>query len=166
MIWKSAKLLIAFYRDKNQRKRRIPYLWGAKGAEAGITDRDKSDQETFVLIEDAKGARDIQIKFRPEHIVIRRDAGDYWHGLVITDHSIKARVAGRIIEIGHDGSVKSISADDTESDKTIVEADGTVFKWTDLAEIIISGDGAEVSHRQPDQITAITPRGTITKALR
>ena len=25
MVWKSAKLLIAFYRDKNQRKRRIPY---------------------------------------------------------------------------------------------------------------------------------------------
>lgn len=166
MVWKSAKLLIAFYRDKNQRKRRIPYLWGPKGAEAGITDRDKSDQESFVLIEDAKGKRDIQIKFRPEHIVIRRDAGDYWQGMVITDHSIKARVAGRIIEIGHDGSVKSVSADDEATDKTVVEADGTVFKWTDLAEIIISGDGAEVSHRQPEQFTAITPRGTITKALR
>ena len=80
----------------------------------------------------------------------------------MTEHGVAVRVAGRWLEVRHDGSVKSISEEEG-GDVTILEANGALYRWTDLAEIIVSPDGANISRRSPDGISAITPRGVVVR---
>jgi hypothetical protein len=67
---------------------------------------------------------------------------------------------GTIIEVRHDGSVKRRSAED----ETHVEADGSIFKWTEHAETTMTGDGIEMTRRTEDRITAITYDGVVDRA--
>ncbi len=161
-IWKSVQLFVAFHRDRAQRERRFPYLWPPKNARATITDRRESGQEAFLLIKGEAEARDVQIKVWPARIVLRRDEGLYWSGVVVTDHSVAVRVAGRWIEIRHDGAIKS-AAEEEDGDVTFLEADGTVYRFVDLAEIIVSPDGSNISRRTPTEISAITPSGVLIR---
>lgn len=160
-IWKSVSLFVAFHRDRKQRARKFPYLWPPTGARASVTDKDGTGQEAFVLVKGDGDARDVQIKVWPDKIVLRRDDGHDWSGIVVTDHGAAVRVGDRWIEVRHDGSVKSSTADG--ADVTILEADGAIYRWADLAEIIVSPDGGNISRRSPEGTAAITPQGVVVK---
>ena len=160
-IWKAVQLFVAFHRDKQHKPRRFPYLWPPADGRAAVTDRAENGQEVFILVKGDGSARDVQIKVWPEKIVLRRadDAG--WSGLVVTDHSVAVRIAGRWVEVRHDGSVKS--SGELDDDITILDADGSIYRWTDLAEIIVSPDGSNISRRSPEGISAITPKGVVVR---
>lgn len=165
-VWKTLQLFVAFHRDQEQRERRFPYLWPPRGARASVTNRESDGREAFVLVKGDREHRDVQIKVWPDRLVLRRDEGLDWSGIVVTDHSVAVRVAERWVEVRSDGSVKSASEQEggqEGGDVTILEADGAIYRWTDLAEIIVSSDGLNISRRSPEGISAITPRGVVVK---
>lgn len=162
-VWRSVRLFVAFHKDRQKRARRIPYLWPPSDAQAGVTDKDTDGQEAFVLVKGASGSeRDVQIKVRPDKIILRRDDGPDWSGIIVTDHGVAVRVGDHWVEVRHDGSVKREAAGET----TFLEADGTIFRFTDFAEIIVSPQGDNISRRTPEGIAAITPDGVLVKDRR
>lgn len=159
-VWKSAQLYVGFHRDPAGKMRKEPHVWPPKNARATIHP-DPDEQESFLLLKSAEGDsdQDIQIKLRPDRIVLRRDYMDAWHGVIINEHSVAVKIRGVSICINHDGSVTREDGDST----TWVEADGGVLKKTEFVEAAMSSDGTELTRRSPDNLTAITQQGLISK---
>ncbi len=103
--------------------------------------------------------RDVQIKLRPDMIVLRRDSEAAWQGVRIDESAISISVAGILIRVGPDGSVTR----EDEGTTTWLEADGGVLKTTGSVEASMSGDGMELTRRTPDRLSAITGHGVLTK---
>ena len=131
-----------------------------KNANATLHD-DPLKQEAFVVVKSTDGdsARDVQIKLRPDKIVLRRDYDDAWNGVLVDEHSVTVAVAGLSIRINHDGSITREDGLET----TWVEADGSVLKKTEFVEASMSGDGVELTRRTPDNISAIQRDGVLSK---
>ena len=159
-VWKSAQLYIGFHRDSEGREREEPHVWPPKNGRASIHE-NPVEQEAFVVIKSAEGdaAQDVQIKLRPDVIVLRRDYKDAWEGVVVDQYSVSVKIGGVSIRINYDGS---ITREDGES-TTWVEADGGILKKTEFVDAAMSADGTELSLRTPDNLTAITDRGLILK---
>ena len=159
-FWKSAQLYIGFHTDPIGRKRQVPHVWPPKNARATIHE-DPAEQETFVVVKSAANdsAQDVQIKLRPDMIVLRRDASDAWEGVVVEQSSVAVKVGGVSIRIGQDGTITREDEDST----TWVEADGGVLKKTEFVEAAMSSDGSELLRRTPGNLTAITKDGMISK---
>lgn len=161
-VWKSATMYIAFHKDQSKKPRNEPKFWPPKNGSASLHG-DPAEQEAIVVVKAAnpEDNQDVQIKLHPDRIVVRRDAEFWWQGVAVDDHSVTVRMADNtIIEIRHDGSVKRRSAED----ETHVEADGSIFKWTEYAETTMTGDGVEMTRRTEDRITAITCDGVVDRA--
>jgi len=159
-IWKSAQLYIGFHRNSNGMKRDTPHVWPPKNARATIHE-DTQEQETFLVVKaaDGNGTQDVQIKLRPDMIVLRRDFPDAWQGVIVDEFAVSVKVGGVSIRINHDGSITREDGDST----TWVEADGGVLKKTEFVDASMSADGTELTRRTPDNLTAITRQGLLSK---
>ena len=155
-VWKSAQLYIGFHRDQSGNERSEAKVWPPKNGNASIHP-DPEEQEAFLVVKstERENARDIQIKLRPDKIVLRRDQGAAWQGVIVEDHMVSVQVNGVWVRIMHDGSIAH------EMD---VEADGAVLKKTEFVEAMMSGDGVELSRRTPDSIAAIGQDGILSKS--
>lgn len=158
-VWRSVLLFVAFHKDRSGKPRRDPYLWRPDDGQASVTDKDADGQEAFVVVKGADASvRDVQIKARPDKIIVRRNEGLDWSGIVITDHGVSVRVGEHWIEVKHDGSVKR----ETGGEVTFLEATGEIFRLREFEEIIVSADGETISRRRPQGVAAITRRGVMT----
>ncbi|WP_299852223.1 hypothetical protein [uncultured Roseovarius sp.] len=159
-VWKSAQLYIGFHRDPEGRRRREPHVWPPKNGNATIH-RDPAEQEAFVVVKSAEGDtdQDIQIKLRPDMIVLRRDDRTAWEGVKIDRFTVSVKVGDVSIRINPDGSVTREDSDST----TWIEADGGVLKKTEFVEAVMSGDGTELKRRTPSNVAAITQDGVLSK---
>ena len=159
-VWKSAQLCIGFHRDPEGKLRDEPHVWSPKNAKATIH-TDPKEQETFLVVKGAKNDRDqdIQIKLRPDMIVLRRDFKDAWEGVKIDAFAVSVKVGNLSIRINHDGSITREDGDST----TWIEADGSVLKKTEFVDATMSGDGVELTRRTPENIATITRGGVISK---
>ncbi|MGR3512140.1 MAG: hypothetical protein ACU0GG_05205 [Paracoccaceae bacterium] len=159
-VWKSAQLYVGFHRDPDGRARKEPHVWPPKNGRATIH-ADPDEQEAFVVLKSAQGdaAQDLQIKLRPDVIVLRRDYRDAWEGVVVDPYTVSVKIGGVSIRINYDGSITREDGDST----TWVEADGGVLKKTEFVDAAMSADGTELSRRSPDNLTVITGRGLISK---
>ncbi len=159
-VWKSAQLYIGFHRDPEGKRRDAPKVWPPKNARATIHN-DPAEQEVFVMLKSVNGddAQDVQIKLRPDMIVLRRDCCDAWDGIIADQYSVKVKVGGVSIRVNYDGSI----AREDEASTTWVEADGGVLKKTEFVEAAMSPDGSELTRRTPDNLTAITQSGLVSK---
>lgn len=160
-IWQSAQLYIGFHRDPHGARRAEAKVWPPKNARATIHP-DPDEQEAFLVVKSAEkdSARDVQIKLRPDAIVLRRDLGTAWKGIVVEEHMVSVQVGGVWVRIMADGSVSH----DMDGDMTYVEADGAVLKKTEFVDAMMSGDGVELSRRTPTTIAAITEEGVVAKS--
>jgi len=160
-VWKSAQLYIGFHRDQKGNERSEAKVWPPKNGNASIHPNPE-EQEAFLVVKstDREDARDIQIKLRPDKIVLRRDQGMAWEGVIVEDHMVSVQVNGVWVRIKHDGSI----AHEMDGDMTYVEADGAVLKKTEFVEAMMSGDGVELSRRTPDSIAAIGQNGILSKS--
>ncbi|WP_299154219.1 hypothetical protein [uncultured Tateyamaria sp.] len=159
-VWKSAQLYIGFHRDPEGKLRDAPKVWPPKNARATIH-ADPKEQEAFVMLKSVDGddAQDVQIKLRPDIIVLRRGCSDAWDGIIADQYSVKVKVGGVSIRVNYDGSIAREDGDST----TWVEADGGVLKKTEFVEAAMSPDGSELTRRTPDNLTAITQSGLVSK---
>ncbi len=161
-VWKSAQLYIGFHKDRDGKRREKAHVWRPQDGAASIHD-DPSEKEAFLVLRaaDKDAGEDVQIKLRPDQIVVRRSSGVYWQGIQITEHAVLIRTADdALIKLQADGSVTR----QTESDETTVEINGSVFKRTEYTEAYMSGDGVEMSRKTPNHIAAISEDGVISKA--
>ncbi|UTS82740.1 hypothetical protein [Phaeobacter piscinae] len=158
--WGRVRLFIGFHRDPEGILRAEPKMWSPKNASATIKD-DPKDTEVFCVVSSAAGDRnqDVQIKLHPDKIVLRRDADDYWKGIVVSEFDVHVQVGGTWIRIGHDGGVKR----QKELDTTYIEADGSVLKETPYSRAMISADGEELSSSTQERISSITPEGVLSR---
>lgn len=163
-VWKSAQLCIGFHLDPKGMKRKTPHVWWPKNARATLHD-DPAEQEAFIVIKGTDGNtdQDVQIKLRPDAIVLRRDFSDAWQGIIVDEFAVSVKVGGVSIRINHDGSIIREDGDSTSGGTTWVEADGGVLKKTESVEAAMSADGTELTRRTPDNLTAITAKGVLTK---
>jgi hypothetical protein len=159
-VWRAAKLYIGFHREANGTARAEAKVWAPKDGRATIHP-DPEVQECFinVLSETQEPARDVQIKLRPDTIVLRRDQGAGWNGIVVGEHWVSVQVNGIWIRINPDGSITHEKPDNV----TYVEADGSVLKRTPSVEAMMSGDGIELSRRTEDSISAIQEHGVLSR---
>ncbi|WP_415400928.1 hypothetical protein [Tateyamaria sp. SN3-11] len=159
-VWKSAQLYIGFHHDPEGRARKEPHVWPPKNGRATIHE-DPDEQEAFVVLKSAEGdaAQDVQIKLRPDVIVLRRDHNEAWEGVVVDPFTVSVKIGGVSIRINYDGS---ITRDDGGS-TTWVEADGGILKKTEFVDAAMSADGTELLLRTPDNLTAITGSGLISR---
>lgn len=126
------------------KQREQPHVWSPKNASATIH-RDPEEQETFIVVKSAEndGDQDIQIKLRPDMIVLRRDFKDVWEGVKVDAFAVSVKVVNLSIRINHDGSINREDGDST----TWIEADGSVLKKTEFVDATMSGDGVELTRR-------------------
>ena len=159
-IWRSAQLYIGFHRDPQGNRRAEAKVWPPKNGNATIHS-DPEQQEAFLVVStiDKDRPRDVQIKLRPDKIVLRRDPDVSWEGVVVEDHMISVQVGGAWVRIKADGSVSH----ERGGDMTYVESDGSVLKKTEFVDAMMSGDGVELSRRTPTSIAAITEDGVLAK---
>ena len=156
-IWKSAQLYIGFHRDPQGRRRDKARVWPPKNANASIHD-DPSQQETFVLLKaaDSSLSGDVQVKFRKDKIILRRDSDLCWEGIQIGPTSIIVRTVNNVyIKLDYDESVTR----STEEDETTVEADGSVFKRTEYTRAYMSPDGSRMETATPTHRAEISEDG-------
>jgi hypothetical protein len=160
-VWKSAQLYIGFHRDQRGNVRPEAKVWPPKNGSASIHN-DPAEQEVFLVVKSADKAcpRDVQLKLHPDKIVLRRDAGAGWQGVVVEDGLISVQVNGTWVRIKADGSI----AQDIDGDLTYIEADGSVLKKTEFVDATMSADGVELSRRTDDSIAAIKHDGVVAKA--
>lgn len=156
-IWKSVQLYVAFHKDRRGKSRSDPYLWPPKFANASITN-DPSAQEAFAEVKSSDG-RDAQVKFRQDQVVIRRDPGAAWEGVLIGQDDVCVRVGGAWIKVAADGSVSR----HTDSELAILEADGSILRKTEYEEFTVSADGGTIARRSSSRTDAITPNGTVMR---
>lgn len=159
-VWTSAQLYIGFHRDPKGKQRDTPHVWPPKSARAALHG-DPEDQEVFVVVKAADGdaAQDVQIKLRPDMIVLCRDCPDTWQGVVVEQYELAVRFGDVSIRINYDGSITRQDANGT----TWVEADGGILKKTEFVDAAMSADGTELSRRTPDTLTVITQEGLLSK---
>jgi len=159
-IWHSAQLYIGFHRDPHGNKRDRAHVWPPKNAHATI-DPNPADKEAFLVVKSADQdvTSDVQIKLHPQNIVLRRDEGAGWEGIMVEPNRVSVQVNGTWITINADGSI----AHNLDGDMTYVEADGAVLKKTQYVDAMMSGDGTRLSRRTPTTIAAITADGVIAK---
>ena len=157
-VWTQARLLIAFHRDPQRRRRQVPFLWQPKGASAGLR-ADPEDQEAFVHLKGAAEEDDVQLKLRQDRIIARRAAGKGWSGIEVTEHGVRVLVGETWIEIGHDGGVTRRSGDVT----TFLEGDGAILRLGPDVEVIVAADGSSVSRRTGEQIQVLSDDGVLSK---
>jgi len=159
-VWKSAQLYIGFHRDPQGKMRDTPHVWPPKNARATIHD-DPDAQEAFMVLKSADGdaEQDVQIKLRPDMIVLRRDYPDAWQGVIVDANAAAVKVGGVSIRINHDGSITREDGDST----TWVEADGGILKKTEFVDASMSADGTELKRRTSDNLAAITSQGLLSK---
>ena len=159
-VWKSAQLYVGFHRDPEGRERQAPHVWPPKNGRATIHE-DPAEQEMFVMLKSvsSNAAQDVQIKLRPDMVVLRRDCADAWEGVVADEFTVSVKVGGVSIRVNYDGSITREDGDST----TWVEADGSVLKKTEFVDAAMSADGTELSRRTPDNLTAITGRGLLSR---
>ncbi|WP_226554800.1 hypothetical protein [Celeribacter naphthalenivorans] len=160
-VWTSVQLFIAFYKDPRNRKRKTPHVWLPKNATAWVTDKAVKDQEAFLDVKGEEGQRDVQIKFQPDQIVLRRDQGLDWSGIIVTDDRIRIFVNDHWIEVRGDGSVKRQAETAAVSDFTILDADGSLFHWTEDRSVAVSPSGAQVTITNESESITFTPDGII-----
>lgn len=99
---------------------------------------------------------DVQIKFRSDKIIARRDSDLSWQGVQIEPMGITVRTAdGTYIKIWSDGSVTR----STDEDETTVEADGSVFKRTEFTRAYMSPDGSEMQSTTPSHRAEVSDGG-------
>lgn len=156
-VWKSAQLYIGFHRDPEGRKRAKARVWPPKNGNASIHPNPE-DQEAFVVVKstDSTLSGDVQVKFRSDKIVLRRDSDICWQGVQIDPLGITVRTAEDVyIKIAADGSVTRSTCED----ETTVEADGSVFKRTEYSEAYMSPDGSEMESATPTHRAVITDDG-------
>jgi hypothetical protein len=158
-IWERAQMFIAFHRDPERKKRRVPYLWPLKDASAGPR-AETSDQETFVHLRGPDRADDVQLKLRPNAIIARREPGRGWSGIEINDHSVRVLVGDVWIEIDPMGAVKR-EADDGAS-TTFLEFDGSIIQLTEDAEVCVSGNGERITRRTGERLDVVTGDGIMS----
>ena len=161
-VWKSAQLYIGFHRDPEGRARKEPHVWPPKNGRATIHE-DPDEQEAFVVLKSAQGdaAQDVHITLRPDLIVLRRDYKRAWEGVVVDPFTVSVKIGGVSIRINYDGSITRDDGDST----TWVEADGGILKKTEFVDAAMTADGIEISRRTPDNFTAISGRGLISKDM-
>lgn len=159
-VWKSAQLYIGFHRDQAGQLRDAPHVWPPKNGKATLHP-DPCEQEAFLVLRSAKNdpGQDVQIKLRPDTVVLRRDCETAWAGVKVDEHSVSVKVGSLTILIDHDGSVAREDGDGM----TWLEADGGVLKKTEFVEAAMSRDGTELTRRTPDNLTAITRKGLLSK---
>ncbi|MBT2132657.1 hypothetical protein [Aliiroseovarius lamellibrachiae] len=159
--WRSAQLYIGFHRDPKGNQRAQEKVWPPKNGNASIHP-DPDTQEAFIVVKaaDKDAPRDVQIKLHPNKIVLRRDPGVSWEGIVVDDYMISVQVGGAWVRISADGSISH----ERDGDMTYVEPDGAVLKKTEFVEAMMSGNGVELSRRTPTTIAAISKDGVIAKS--
>ncbi|MBM9595085.1 hypothetical protein [Roseitranquillus sediminis] len=159
-VWRSAQLLIAFHKTRQRRRRSAPLLWRPNNATARLHD-DSEDREAFLVLKGDGQARDVQIRIRPDKLVLRRSSESMgWSGVVADHHSVSVKVGGTWIAIEADGSVKR----ESENGTTWLEADGAIVKLGGGAEILVSGDGSQLTRRTDDRLDAIIEGGVVSRA--
>jgi len=161
-VWKSAQMYIGFHKDRNGQQRDTSYVWKPKNGDASIHG-DPSEKEAFIVVKsaDRDSGNDVQIKLRPDALVVRRDSDHWWQGIQIKEDTILVRTAENVfVKIGPDGTVTR----QTETDETVVDYSGSVFKKTEFTEAFMSGDGVDLKRTTPDNIAAITGSGVVSKS--
>lgn len=158
-IWKSAQLFIGFHKDTNGQHREEPKLWPPKHARATIH-ADETKQEAFVVVQGCNDIEEVQVKFRPDKIVIRRDERSAWHGIIAQEHAVSVVAGDTTITIGPDGSVTRSCRDGV----TDIGADGSILKRSANVTATISGDGIEIARRTDEGLAAIKRDGVVMKA--
>ncbi|MGY9039860.1 MAG: hypothetical protein ACKVLA_18820 [Rhodobacterales bacterium] len=160
-VWDRAQLLIAFHRDPARKLRPEPFLWPPKDATAGLRS-DADDQEAFVHLRGRDRSDDVQIKLRSDRIIARRDPGKGWSGVEIDDCMVRVLVGDVWIEVGPEGTVTRRADDST----TYLEGDGSIIKFSEDAEIMVSSDGSSITRRTADRIEGLTPDGVVSRGRR
>ena len=160
-IWKSAQLYIGFHQDKQGRQRAEAHVWKPDNGNATINP-DPAKQEAFLVLNatDPDATGDVQVKLRPDAIVLRRDSDQGWKGIKIDEGDVTVLVNGIEIRIGADGAITRTDEDST----TWVEADGYILRKTEFVEASMSADGENLTRRTEDHIAAISGDGVISKA--
>lgn len=160
-IWKSAQLYIGFHVDQAGHKRDAAKVWPPKDARATLT-HDPERQEAFIVMQSADPARDrdLQIKLRQDKVILRRDEGAGWSGVVIENDRISVQVAGTWVQIDALGCVSQ----EVDGDMTYLEPNGAVLKKTEFVEAAMSSNGIHLSRRTPDNIASISEDGVLSKA--
>lgn len=160
-VWKTAQLFIGFFRDQAGKPRDQAKVWSPNNASASIH-ADPTVQEAFVVVKNSDGdtARDVQVKFRPNMIVLRRDCEQAWKGVLVDEHSVRIVVGEVTIRVNYDGSVTREASGDT----TWIEADGGVLKKTEFVEASMSADGVKLMRRTQDNLSVIASDGVLSRA--
>lgn len=160
-VWKSVQLYIGFHRDQRGNPRDQAKVWPPKNANATIH-ANPEDQEAFLIVKsaDQNASRDVQLKLHPDQIIVRREEGMGWRGIIIEDDKISVQVNGSWVRISANGAI----AQDIDGDRTFVEPDGSVLKMTEFVEAHMSSDGVELSRRTDTSIAAIRHDGVVAKA--
>ncbi|WP_298938000.1 hypothetical protein [uncultured Ruegeria sp.] len=156
-IWRSAQLYVGFHRDKKGNKRDSAKVWPPKSASATIHP-NPAEQEAFVVLKSTGNSLsgDVQVKFRSDKIIARRDTDEGWLGVQIKPMAVVVQIAdGTWIKVWYDGSVTRATAED----RTTIELDGSVFKRTEFAQAYMSGDGTEVGTETATHNASITESG-------
>ena len=99
------------------------------------------------------------VQFQANKFTIRRNHPLGWSGIEVTECSVSVVVDNVLVTVYADGSVTK--KEDAET--TFLEADGTILKNTPWADIMVSGDGGNISRRTEDQLDAFTPDGFVSK---
>ncbi|ATG38111.1 hypothetical protein PhaeoP23_03958 (plasmid) [Phaeobacter piscinae] len=159
--WRAAQLYVGFHKDQSGKQREAAKLWPPRNGNATIH-QDPTQQEAFVVVKasDQTENGDVQIKLRPDQIVLRRDPSLGWQGIKVDDYEVAIQVNDVWVRIKADGSISH----DRDGNLTFIEADGAVLKVTEGVEAMMSGDGVELSRRTPSDFAAIRTDGVISKA--
>ena len=158
-FWKGVQLFIGFHRDPDGAARAEPKLWPPKNARATIHE-DAAQQEAFAVVRGASEGDDVQVKFRKDKIILRRDEGRSWHGVIATEHAVSVVAGDTTITIGPDGSVTR----QHKNDVTDINADGSILKRAANVTASMSGDGTEISRSSEEGVAAIRRDGVVMKA--
>ena len=157
-VWRSAQLLVGFHRDRSGRKRDSVRVWQPTDGSASI-DPDPGEREALMIVRrgDAEPPRDLQVRLRPDRIMLRRDPGVGWDRIIVEETGVAVRAGDGWIVIRADGSISREQA----GDLTFLESDGAVLKTAGSVEAMMSGDGVELTRRTPTTIAAISEDGIL-----
>ncbi len=162
VAWKSAQLFIAFHKNKQKKRRDEPVLWRPNDATARLPD-DPEDKEAFVVVKGDGDGQDVQIKMHPDKLVLRRDESEAigWTGIIADHYQVRVKVGETWIVVGADGSVQRQT--EGMEGTAMIEADGGFLRVGCEAEIMVSGDGSQLTRRTQYQLDAITADGVVSR---
>lgn len=157
-LWRSVELRIAFYKTKQNTPRAKPSLWAPTDAEAALLDRP-DDQETLLFIKSKDGDDDVEMCFRPDCIIAKRDHPKGWSALTIEEDTVTVKVGDVIYRIKANGEL----ARHADGDMIQIEADGGIVKTTDDVSIMVSAHGDEISRKSEHEFATISPDGVLSR---